>query len=206
MTAQAGDTSANPTAARKALLRRRLRLQRRQLPASTRRHAEQKAARRLARLLLARRARHIALYLAVASELSTVPLVNLLRGNGSRLYAPAAAPGGRMHFLPLQGGQRTRRDALGLPRPLATRGQRGPRRFDAVILPVVGFDTQCHRLGAGGGYYDRQFAFRRQHPGPPLLIGLAFEVQRADSIPVEPWDLRLDAVVTERRVYRAGGR
>lgn len=202
MTAQAGDTSTTPTAARKAILRRRLRLQRRQLPLAERRQAERKATLHLLQLLLARRAQHIALYLSASSELSTTPLIACLRQTRCRLYAPVASPGGRMRFLPLDAQGRTRRDALGLPRPASTRGQRDPRRLDAVIVPLVGFDAQGHRLGAGGGYYDRHFAFRRLHSAPPLLIGLAFELQRVDTIPVDDWDLRLDAVVTERRVYR----
>ena len=202
MTAQAGDTSTTSAAAQKQDLRRRLRFRRRQLPAGQRRLSEQRVARRLLTLPALRRARHVAVYLAVASELSTEPLIAALKLRRCRVYAPAVDHCRNMRFLPLDPSHRHRRDALGLRHPGALRGQRAPRQLDVVILPMVGFDMQGHRLGAGGGYYDRNFAFRRHRRGRPALIGVAFEAQRVDQLPLEEWDLRLDAVVTERRLYR----
>jgi 5-formyltetrahydrofolate cyclo-ligase len=64
----------------------------------------------------------------------------------------------------------------------------------------VGFDTHGHRLGMGGGWYDRSFAFRQRQPAPPWLVGAGFAVQRIDALAAETWDVRLDAVCTERDV------
>jgi 5-formyltetrahydrofolate cyclo-ligase len=178
-------------------------LQRRNLPLAQRRLAEHKAARSLLNLPLLRKARHVAIYVSVASELSTRPLIAALAARKHcRLYAPAVHHDGRMSFLPLLQLKPLRRDALDLPRSTSSRGCRSPHKLDAVILPMVGFDAMAHRLGAGGGFYDRSFAFRRQRRGPPVLIGVAFEAQRAESIPCDDWDLRLDLIVTERRIYR----
>lgn len=83
------------------------------------------------------------------------------------------------------------------------------RALHLVLLPLVGFDARCNRIGMGGGFYDRSFAFLRGRRcwRRPLLVGLAHECQRVDAIKPRPWDLPLDAVVSERRIYwRAQGR
>ena len=77
-------------------------------------------------------------------------------------------------------------------------------QLDFVVNPLVAFDEQCNRIGVGGGFYDRTFAFLNE-PGQASsvqLIGAAFELQKLPSIQPKEWDVRLDAVVTESRVYR----
>ncbi len=63
---------------------------------------------------------------------------------------------------------------------------------------------QGYRLGMGGGYYDATLAFMQHRRGwrKPRLVGLAYECQRVDTLPHEPWDMPLDAVLTERQLYR----
>ena len=73
-----------------------------------------------------------------------------------------------------------------------------PTLLDLVLTPLLGFDEQGHRLGMGGGYYDRTFAFRRhrQHWRRPYLLGIAFDEQYCASFEVNSWDVALDAVIT----------
>src|SRR5262249_23530355 len=80
----------------------------------------------------------------------------------------------------------------------------GARWLDVVFLPLVGFDSRGVRLGTGGGYYDRAFAFRRWRTvwHTPQLIGLAYAVQQVDAITPAAHDVLLDAVVTEKGVIR----
>jgi 5-formyltetrahydrofolate cyclo-ligase len=68
---------------------------------------------------------------------------------------------------------------------------------DVVFCPLVGFTAQGERLGQGGGHYDR---FLAEHP-PRLAIGLAWDCQLVDSLPTEPHDRPLDAVITPTRLY-----
>jgi 5-formyltetrahydrofolate cyclo-ligase len=68
---------------------------------------------------------------------------------------------------------------------------------DILFLPLVGFTASGVRLGQGGGHYDRWLA---QHP-PALAIGLAWDVQLAEALPVEPHDRPLDAIITPTRIY-----
>lgn len=65
-----------------------------------------------------------------------------------------------------------------------------------IIVPVVGFDVSCNRIGYGGGYYDR---FLQQVPNA-RKIGIAFSLQELASIPTEKTDIPLDVIVTEKKV------
>jgi len=70
-----------------------------------------------------------------------------------------------------------------------------PAQTDVAIVPGIAFDTACHRIGYGGGYYDR---FLATFGGKK--VALAYEVQIYDSIPAEPHDLPVDIIVTEDRI------
>ena len=74
-----------------------------------------------------------------------------------------------------------------------------PDALDLVLTPLVAFDAQKNRIGMGGGYYDRTFSFLEQKPDAikPVLAGLAFERQRVEKIPSNPWDIPLLHVFTE---------
>lgn len=76
-----------------------------------------------------------------------------------------------------------------------------PENLDLVMVPLIAFDLKGNRLGTGGGYYDRTFAFlREQENKKPRMIGLAYAVQQAEQIPSDPWDVLLDGIVTEQEV------
>lgn len=67
------------------------------------------------------------------------------------------------------------------------------REFDLIVVPALGFDREGNRLGLGGGWYDR---FVAQQP-EALKIGVAYGWALVEGgVPVEPWDMKLDAVVT----------
>ncbi len=83
---------------------------------------------------------------------------------------------------------------LGLRQPAAAAEQVIPQ---VLFLPLVGFTERGERLGWGGGFYDRWLA---AHPGT-IAIGLAWDVQRVEKLPLEPHDLPLTAVVTPTRLY-----
>ncbi|WP_439648933.1 5-formyltetrahydrofolate cyclo-ligase [Erythrobacter ani] len=68
---------------------------------------------------------------------------------------------------------------------------------DVLFVPLVGFTASGERLGQGGGHYDRWLT---EHPGR-MAIGLAWDAQLCDTLPTEPHDIVLDAVVTPTRMY-----
>jgi len=71
-----------------------------------------------------------------------------------------------------------------------------PREIDTALVPCLSCDRNCKRLGQGGGYYDRFMEGRRF-----FTAALCREILMLDNVPVEPWDLSVDAVVTEERIY-----
>jgi 5-formyltetrahydrofolate cyclo-ligase len=72
---------------------------------------------------------------------------------------------------------------------------------DILLIPLLAFDAAGGRLGYGGGFYDLTLAAL---PGR-LRLGCAFAAQQVDSVPVGPYDIRLDAVATENGIIRCGG-
>ena len=72
---------------------------------------------------------------------------------------------------------------------------------DALLVPLLAFDRNGHRLGQGGGYYDRTLATLREKHSIQA-IGLAYDGQLLEDVPHKSHDQVLDAVVTEQRVYR----
>ena len=73
--------------------------------------------------------------------------------------------------------------------------------FDVIIVPMLGFDAALHRVGYGGGYYDRFLAAQTQ----AQKIGVCFEQGRLDHIPTEPHDIALDRVISEIKIYTRHG-
>ena len=71
----------------------------------------------------------------------------------------------------------------------------------ALLIPLVAFDSQGYRLGYGGGFFDRTLSSLQPRP---LSIGVGFELSRVDTIHPQPHDERLDAIVTEAGVFRFG--
>jgi len=106
-----------------------------------------------------------------------------------------------MRFVEMRGPLRPNRLGIGEP---ATAATIGARWLDVVFLPLVGFDRRGVRLGTGGGYYDRAFAFRRWRSAwyAPRLVGLAYGFQQLEHITAAAHDVLMDAVVTEEGIIR----
>jgi 5-formyltetrahydrofolate cyclo-ligase len=143
-------------------------------------------------------------YAALPEELDATPLIELARARGCRIYLPRIdrhTLGRKMQFVAASEQHRSNR--LGILEP-AGMELIGARWLDVVFLPIVGFDSRGVRLGTGGGYYDRAFAFRRWRKvwHTPQLIGLAYAFQQIDAITAAAHDVLLDAVVTEKGVIR----
>lgn len=189
-------------ASRRAL-RDELRSARRALSPSQQRHASRQLFRRLAQHPLFVRSKHIAFYLANDGEIDPALLLKHARHLGKICYVPVLRrwPSTHMGFQRLTPGQRWHTNRFGIREPVAQlRLQTPPWRLALVMMPLVGFDPQGNRLGMGGGFYDRTFAYRRLRstwPGPRLL-GLAHDCQKVAALPVATWDIPLDAIMTDR--------
>jgi 5-formyltetrahydrofolate cyclo-ligase len=134
----------------------------------------------------------VALYSAFGDELDPAALGLLLHARGHALALPYVAPDRTtMRFIAWTPGQSLVPGAFGLnqPDPASTEIIPG-----LIVTPLVGFDRAGGRIGQGAGFYDRAFAAL---PGAHR-IGLAWSVQEVASIPVDPWDVPLHAIATER--------
>lgn len=184
-------------------LRRAMRVQRRALDYRDQQRLSVELCRRLSCHFVFLRARRIAAYLSNESEPDLSPLLATAAQQTKRVYLPALH-GNSLWFLPLEPDSPMVRNQFGIPEPSCHPDHRiKPFALDLALVPLVAFDDSGARLGMGGGYYDRSFAYlnRRTRWQRPRLVGVGFEFQRAERIPSRPWDVRLDGVVTERGLY-----
>ncbi len=184
--------------------RRHLRRLRREVPPERARRAAQGIAHHLVRNGLLRRNRRVAVYLAADGEADLSPVVSYLWRHHGHCYLPALA-GDRLWFHPYGPDTPLVRNRFRILEPPAGRGRRvHPRRLDLVLAPLVAFDPRGNRLGMGGGFYDRSFAFlrHRRHWRRPLLVGVAYGFQEVAELPARDWDVPLTAVVTEAGLQR----
>ena len=186
-------------------LRQTIRRQRRAVDPNEARRCAEQLARHVCAAGLATHSRHIAAYLGSDGEIDPLPLMQRLWQLGKKLYLPVIVPfsSRKLWFARFEPGERLVYNRYGIPEPERRRLIK-PCDLDLVFTPLVAFDTRGHRLGMGSAYYDRSFAFlgRRIFLYKPKLIGLAYEFQKQDGIPVNSWDIPLNAIVTEASVYR----
>ncbi len=184
-------------------LRSAMRKTRRSLNATRREEAASRCAELACALPALRRARSIAAYMAYGGEMSCQPVIEWALERGASVLLPVVV-GRHMRFAPFVPGETLASNRWGILEP-----EWRPRRWvsarlpSVVLLPLVAFDSVGNRVGQGGGYYDRAFAFRNSARNwrRPLLVGLAYEFQHAGELQAKPTDVPLDAVITERQIY-----
>ncbi len=178
-------------------LRRALRTQRRGLPAPARIAAAEAVAARLLALPFAPSAGYVAGYWAMDGEIALHAWQ--LRLPRDCVYClPVLHQDQRLRFAPWRPGDALVANRYGIPEPaLAPESLLAPEQMALIVLPLVGFDPRGHRLGMGGGWYDRSLAFRQRSPAPPWLVGAGFQLQRVERLEAADWDVALDAVCTE---------
>jgi 5-formyltetrahydrofolate cyclo-ligase len=201
--------TSTPARTSRQALRRELRRQRRQISETRRTASALQLAANAGRDRLVLNSRHIAVYLPSDGEIDPQPLMHYLWSLGKRLYLPVLVSFSdrRLWFSSYSPGERLVLNRFGIPEPERVHHRRiQPASLDLVLTPLVGFDDRGHRLGMGGGYYDRVFGFlnRRTRWKKPRLMGLAYELQRCDTLQAAAWDVNMDAVATEQAVYHFG--
>jgi len=191
----------------RAELRKNLRQQRRTLSKEQQHHHARQLANHLAHSPLFRPTQHIACYLANDGEIDLSPLMQRAWKMGKHCYLPILGEGKekRMWFAPYESDTPLKANRYGIPEPVCHASDwLEPHQLDLVLMPLVGFDNQGNRLGMGGGFYDRSFAFLNQPHSikKPRLVGIAHELQRVAALPFESWDVPMNAIVTEAGLQR----
>jgi 5-formyltetrahydrofolate cyclo-ligase len=166
------------------------------------------AGERICFLLLAEptivRAARIALYAALADEISTRPLFEALVRIGRPCLFPRTLPTGLLAYSRVERFAELRPGRYGIAEPV-TASEEGLNEADVVIVPGLAFDRKGNRLGRGAGCYDRTFP-----PGglrQPCLIGATYADRIVESLPRGSHDRVMDAIVTEQEFrWTRGGR
>lgn len=146
----------------------------------------------------------VGIFLSLPEEIDTFPLIEALWQRGLHTYLPFTSGHNRpLYFLPFRKDTQILPDALGIPAPQdLPEARMAGQALDLLIVPLVAWDAAGHRLGMGGGFYDRTFA----HAPRPPLWGLAYDCQQVDSLIAAPWDVGLDALASESRFLDISGR
>ena len=187
-------------------LRSCLRAQRRALAPALRAELNAQITQHLTQSSVFRTSARIAMYWAGRGEANIEAAAQRAWTLHKRVFLPVLLGPFHNHlrFAPFNRHSVLQNNCFDIPEPRVLRAQLLPGiSMDLVLVPLVGFDDQGVRLGMGGGYYDRSFAARlfRRYWCKPLLIGVAYELQQVPRLVRQPWDVALDGVVTEKKLY-----
>jgi 5-formyltetrahydrofolate cyclo-ligase len=139
-------------------------------------------------------------YLPMIDEVDTRDIIEAAWRANKRIFVPILHAKGEMSFCEMLPETELEQNSYGVWEPV--RGVlTAPRKLDLVITPTVAFDKNRHRIGMGGGYFDRCFSFLRHRNNwiRPKLIGVAFQCQEVEEIAPNPWDIRLYRVISDQR-------
>lgn len=146
---------------------------------------------------------HIAGYWPNDNEISVLDILAIAHKLGKTCYLPRLDPGPtiQMQFVEYHPGDTLAINQLGILEPMPHNKKTLPAELlDLVLVPLIAFDTYGRRLGMGKGYYDHTFAFHQTDPKTkPFLLGVAYDLQKTESLPSETWDVLLDGIVTENQ-------
>jgi 5-formyltetrahydrofolate cyclo-ligase len=184
-------------------LRREMRAKRRALNDAEVKDASARAANALCHHRLFRRVRYVACYLPNDGELSPLPIMETAWRMGKQVYLPVLSETHHNHllFAPYEAGDPLEPNIFGILEPVKALHEHIPlMRLDMVLTPLVAFDGRGNRLGMGGGFYDRTFAFlrRRRRWIKPRLVGMAHGFQEVEGLSSQPWDVPLQGILTEQ--------
>lgn len=189
----------------RASLRRELRARRRAIPPAARIAAAEALAERILALPFLPAVGDLAGYWAMDGEIA-LHVLQLRLPQALRYCLPVLSGDGRLRFAPWSPGAPLVANRHGIPEPDVDESALiEPEAMSLVVVPLVGFDARGRRLGMGGGWYDRSFAFRNATGAtpPPWLVGAGFKAQQVDALAAAEWDVPLDAVCTEQDVHFA---
>lgn len=180
----------------KAEMRRSIRAARRGIGEAERESAALAVMRKLMLLDRMVNAKLVLAYNPMKYELDVTPAVRALRGRGVKVAFPLCIEDGGLRLFVPKDESSFRTGAYGIMEPdPGLCSEVSADELDAIILPAIGFDPQCRRLGQGGGYYDRLLA--KTHC---FTAAVGFDCQLIERVPCEETDKTVDVVVTPRGI------
>ncbi len=177
----------------KKALRTQCREARRSLTSEQQQHAQAVMHTLLSLPLLQNTSLLIGASLAFDGEVDLMPSMQAFQ-QAHQLYLPRLKTDMTLDFLRWQENVDMKANVLGIPEPTGNQVL-SIADLDLVLMPLVGVDLHGNRLGMGAGYYDKSLAEASRRP---YLIGVAHHCQQVEILPIDPWDIPLDALVTEQ--------
>ena len=163
--------------------------------AVSRADADREILRRLLQTEAFRESDLVLCYVSVASEADTRALLSHCFAVGRRVAVPRCESGGVMRFHEVQSLQSLKPSPLGIPEPDSSLPAAQCSEKTLCVVPGLLFDLAGHRIGYGGGYYDR---FLASFPGK--TVGLCYETLLCERLPREPFDCPVQTIITEKRI------
>ena len=150
-----------------------------------------------------KRCETIAAYLNLPSEVNLSEFIRKAQKRGQGVCVPVVDKTKKvMEFRDLPIDFERQKNQTEEDIVLLTQKKRELMELDCALVPLLVFDSHGNRIGMGGGYYDKFF----ENPKPrPLLVGIAYELQKAEKIIPQKWDVRMDMIVTEQGLRRRIG-
>ncbi len=142
-------------------------------------------------------------FMPIRSEVDTRSLMEALRTRGGRLVLPVVLDRETIVFRAFEADTSLVKTGFGTTGPAEDAAVLDP---DILLVPLSVFDGQGQRIGYGAGHYDRAIARLHGKGRFPILIGVAFDCQEVPSVPAEPHDVPLHAVLTESGLRWFSGR
>lgn len=177
-----------------------MREKRRAISSDDREQAAQAAARLFEQHPIFQESRHIACYIAFNSEFDAAPIIDTIWQAQKMCYLPIITASQSLEFVRYKPHDELQKNKLSILEPVDLLHKIQADKLDLVVAPLVGFANDGTRLGAGGGYYDRTFAFKNDVSDAPNIYGLAFSTQECDEIESEKWDIKLNGIITEKEI------
>jgi 5-formyltetrahydrofolate cyclo-ligase len=186
----------------KAEIRAALRKARSRLPPAQRRDWDGRINRHLVDYAKQQRAGVVAAFVAFDGEPDLAPALEELDRCGVRVSLPLVRETPTrpvLCFRQWSPGSEMRPNRYGIAEPMGTL-EVPLQEIDLVLIPMVAWDARGGRLGMGASFYDRLFeplADQRR----PYRLGVAYQMQQVERIPLDPWDIRLHGVLTEQGIF-----
>lgn len=157
---------------------------------------------RLIASALLKKAKHVALYMALNGEVDLSGILHWLHHQTDKqVYLPISHNNGTLSFAEVTPTSHYIKNKYGILEPDEHCPRIHASALDVVLTPLVAFNKSKKRLGMGGGYYDRTFAFKQKTQVAPIFIGCAHALQENTDFTSEHWDIDLDYIVTEKTLF-----
>ncbi|RII24989.1 MAG: 5-formyltetrahydrofolate cyclo-ligase [Geobacter sp.] len=144
------------------------------------------------------RATVLALYAPLHNETDTSLILATALATGKKVLYPVVT-GSTLEFRQVSSATDLHAGAFGIREPGAGCPELAIGEADIIVVPGVAYDVAGHRIGYGKGYYDKAL---HQLEGRGRLVGFCFDFQLVEGLKEEPHDVRMDLIITDRRVIR----